>query len=318
MPEDGIYYPDGTFKTASQLRLEALQAGKPIYHTPFPEQRDFQYWQEEMIRRRDARIEYEGHQGEIEIEIPTDKPICIAQVGDQHIADLYHAYEMMGYDATVIREHPLMYAAIGGDLFSGFMWNPPQDKKLASFWEEREHARQYVNHIGADKVLWAIPGDHDGPEWEGKYGGNFYTEFQYRYQAYLIRGVTKIRLRIGEQDYTMVTAHRLPGFSMYSEVHPLDRARRFGIVFADTYGCFHTHQKGIKQSVQHSFDGAKRQLLWVPGPYKYNDDYAEKHGLGRLDHKQLGPVWLVFYPDRHLVQGYWSADEAISTLAPYL
>ena len=320
MTESGVYYPDGSFKGSAQIRVEALRAGEPIYHTRMPGETDFEFWQDEMMRRRDARIEYEGRPECVEIEIPTEKPVVIGQMGDNHIGGMYHAYELMGRHANVIKEHPLFYVGFGGDLFEGFFFNPAQDKSLGSFYEERAHARAMIDHIGNDKILWACEGDHD--MWEGKMGGNFYEDFQRKYEAYLLRGVSKIKLRLssvdGNVDYSWVTAHRLPGFSMHNRLHPTFRASRFGVAGADIYGCYHTHKKALGYQSYKTFDGTIHQLHFVPGPYKYDDDLAQKMGYGRLDEEDLGAIWIVLWPKQKRMEGFKDIEGAIDRVAPYL
>lgn len=314
-PSDGLYYPDGTHKSRAQIRVESLRAGVPVYRTPFAEKRDFDWWTDEMIDRRDSRIEYEGKPESIEIQIPTDKPIVVAQMGDHHIAGMYHAYEMMQQHVNIISEHPLFYVALGGDMVNWMYWNPGQDEDTASFEEQRLFCEAMLDRMGRDKILWATVGDHDS--WQGKIGGNFYADFEYKFEAYLIRGVTKVRLTVGDIIYKLVTAHRLPGFSMYNKVHPQARASRSHQA-ADAYIGFHTHNKGIAEQVTNTFDGPIRQTLVSPGPYKYSDGYGQKLGLGRLSQEELGAVWMVFWPDRKQIEAFWDVDSAIDRVAPYL
>jgi len=318
---EGVYYPDGSFKSASKIRLESLEQGKPVFHTPMPGDKNFEYWQKEMIARRDVRLENEGRPERVELEIPTEYPIVIAQMGDHHLGGMYHAYELMGEHAQVIKEHPLFYVAFGGDITDSFFFNPAQDKAIADYHEERAHARAMMEFIGKDKILWAVEGDHD--MWSTKMGTSFYERFQHSYEAYLLRGPTQVDLTLSHpggnrERYTMVTAHRLPGFSMYNKVHQNVRASKFGIQGAEIYGSFHTHSKGMAVQITQTVDGPLRQLLFTAGPYKYNDDYAQKTGMNRLSEEHLGAVWLVFWPDTHRVEGYMDVESAVDRVSPYL
>lgn len=317
---DGVYKADKwgrevDYKTKEEIRYEALEKGVPIQQTPLPEQRDFEWWQQEMIQRRDTRLEFEGRPKHIEVAIPTDKPVAIAMFGDQHIGGLYHDYELMGEHVQFITEHPLVYAALGGDVVNGMFWNPGQDQELDSFWEQVAHARAMMDRMGPDKILWAIEGDHD--MWAGKNGITMYHDFLERYKSHLLRGPSRVTLRVGGQEYRIVTAHQFPGRSIYNKSHPAVRAGR-ELQGADLYVGFHNHEKGHSHQPVRDFEGAKNQYYVMPGPYKYSDEYALKKGFAQQDREEAGAYFVIFHPDKRRIEVCSTMEECAERLGSFL
>ena len=86
--------------------------------------------------------------------------------------------------------------------------------------------------------------------------------------------------KVGEQEYSNVAVHRLPGFSMYSNTHPQARAGK-EIQGADIYVSAHTHRKGHSEQPVKSFGGIAKIVHYISvGAYKATDDHAKKwlHG----------------------------------------
>lgn len=315
----GLYTADKngretSYKSGEQIRYEALDKGVPVSRTPLPEERDFEWWQQELIRRRDTRLEYEGRPSSIDLEIPTDRPICVSFMGDQHVGGMYHDYEMMGRHVQLIQEHPLMYVALGGDVVNGMYWNPGQDQELDSFWEQVAHARAMMDKLNG-KILYAVEGDHD--MWAGKSGVTMYHDFLNRYKAHLLRGVSTVNLKVGDQPYSIVTAHRFPGNSIYNKSHPANRAART-LQGADIYVGHHTHQKGASKQPVQTVNGTIMQHYLIPGPYKYSDEYAQKNGWAQQDPEELGAYWVVLHPGRRNIEVYDTAQAVVERLGAYL
>lgn len=315
MDKDGIYMPDGSFRSREQIISDAYISGEVVQKTPLNEAFNFERWQQIAQRRRDERLEFEGYPSEVEIEIPTQTPICIAFMGDNHIGGLYHDYEMMGLHTNLVAEHPLMYAALQGDLIDGFFFNPAQDGQVESFKEQEAHAIAMLERMNGS-LLYATVGDHDA--WAERVGAGFYSSFVRKYGIHLLRGSSIVRLKIGEVDYTIVTAHQLPGHSMYTNTHPEKREARFGMQGADLYVAGHTHRKGVDTHHQKDIDGGRRQLFVSVGPYKYADDYAMKKGYSQQNEHERGAVWVEFNPYRREMTPYWSSQEAVDHMGKYL
>lgn len=320
MDERGIYRADKWgreegFKSASEIKYDALQKGIPIQETPLPQQRDFEWWQQEMIQRRDTRMEFEGRPRHIEVAIPTEIPIAVAMMGDQHLGGMYHDYELLGQHVELISEHPLIYVALGGDIVNGMFWNPGQDQELDSFWEQVAHARAMMDKMGPDKILWALEGDHD--MWAGKNGITMYHDFLQRYRSHLLRGPSRVELLVGDQNYRIVTAHQFPGHSIYNKSHPAVRAGR-ELQGADVYVGYHTHDKGHSNQPVREFDGVKNQYFIMPGPYKYSDEYALKKGYAQQERDQLGAYWVIFHPHQKRIEVCSTAQECVDRLGAYM
>lgn len=317
--DNGVYRADKwgretDFKSRGEIRYEALEQGLPIQQTPLPSQRDFDWWQQEMIARRDTRLEFEGRPKHIEVEIPTEIPVAVAMFGDQHLGGMYHDYELMGMHVDFIAEHPLVYAALGGDVVNGMFWNPGQDQELDSFWEQVAHARAMMDRLGPDNILWALEGDHD--MWAGKNGITMYHDFQERYKSHLLRGPSRVTLKVGGQEYHIVTAHQFPGHSYINKSHPARRAS-MELSGADVYVGFHCHQRAYATQPARTFEGMIDQHYIMPGPYKYSDEYALKKGFPQQEREELGAYFVIFHPHTKRIEVCRTMEECADRLAGY-
>ena len=312
---EGIYLPDGTFKSKERIVSDAYRTGTVVQKTPINEPFNFEKWQEVATNRKEERMEQEALPSTIEIEIPTDVPIAIAFLGDTHIGGAYHDYELLGHHVNFIREHPLVYTGMMGDLIDGFFFNPAQHGQIENIKEQTAHARSMLDALNG-KMLWALAGDHD--TWSERDGAGFYNDFRSRYQCHLLNGATIVKLKIGEVTYDIVTSHRFAGHSMYNNLHPQMRESHFGIRSADLYVAAHTHRKGIAQKYAQDIDGGKLQTYVSTGPYKYSDDYAQKLGYPQQREKELGAVFVTLDPHKKEVVPFWSASGVATSLTPAL
>ena len=315
----GIYTgpSEDNFKSETDILYEGIDKQEPIVLSGKNESdMTFNDWMGELAHRRDVRMDVEGIPSEGEIEIKSNTPIVVALMGDQHISGFYGDYELLRDHANFIRSCPKAYVVVGGDVIDGAAFNPAQDDKIASFNEETAVARKMLDWL-SESMLCACAGDHD--MWAGRGGITMYHDFKDRYKRPLFRGSSTLKLKVGETDYKIVMAHRLPGHSMYNKVHGQNRESKFGQQGADVYVGWHNHQKGIAQQVaKQAGDEDLMQTFVSPGAYKYSDGYAQKLGFAQQSRKELGAVWLVLHPDRKEVEAYWNMESAKERIEPYL
>ncbi len=306
-PKQGLYYPDGSFKTDKQIQYEHLDEPVLIrYHAEdIPPTLD--EWTEEFTRRKDLREEFECLPDEVEIRIETNQPIIIATIGDIHAGGGEVDYELLRRDIRFVASHPNAYAILGGDLMDAFFFNPAQDMQIGSWNEQRMFSFAVLEEL-KDKILYMEQGDHD--MWAGRTGTTIYEEIRSRFNIPIVRGSSRIRLNLPDVCYQIVSAHQLPGHSMYNDVHPEMREARFGTQGADIYLGFHTHKKAFHKQMVDSFDGCKEQLYISSGPYKYSDEYSKKKGWSKQGVKRRGAVFMVVYPFVKRMDAYNSPEEA--------
>jgi len=128
-----------------------------------------------------------------------------------------------------------------------------------------------------------------GNSWAKKMGLSAYTQFSEQTGGALLEGVAYMTIRIGNQEYKITMAHRLPGSSIYNRNHPQMRLAKFGSGFgSDIIVSGHNHQKQIAQSTQSGFGGETNKINYVAlGAYKSTDDYAKKLGFSQQQPEEM-------------------------------
>lgn len=308
MEQEGLYYPDGSFKSAKQLRYENIDSPEMIRGKTEGREPTFYEWIDEFIRRRDLKTEVEGIPDELEVSFNTNRPLIWGLVGDIHSGGYEVDYELLAKDVAFIAGHDNAYLIGGGDWTEGFYWNPAQDEAVGSFNEQRKFARSILNELGENKIIALLKGDHDN--WASKMGTTIYDEFRDYTDIPIIHGTTRIRVNLPGVQYKVIGGHQLPGSSMYNDTHPENRESKFGIQQADIYIGWHNHKKAISEQVASGFDEDRRQLYIASGAYKYSDEYARKKGWSKQRRLKHGAVWLVLDPLKREAQAFYTSEEA--------
>ena len=312
---DGIYLPDGSFRSREKIISDTYERGEVINHTPLNVPFDFARHPEIAIRRRDEKLEMEGYPCEIDLEIPTDVPIVIGFFGDTHTGGRYSDYELMGRHVNLLGDHPLFYTALMGDLREGFFFNPAQNEQILDFDEQFAHTMAMIRRV-QERLLFSLKGQHD--VWEGKMGTDIYRNIRDQFGKHVLQGTSVVRVKVGDIVYTLVVSHNFPGFSMYNKVHGSSRTSRFHMQGGDAYIQGDSHQKGVAQQFSNDVEGGRQQLFITTGPYKYSDEYARKKGYAQQREQELGAVWVRFDPHRKQMTPYWSSEEAVDSVSKYL
>jgi hypothetical protein len=313
MPENegGLYYLDGSYKSDKQLKYENLDSPVLIREKTKDRAPTLDEWTEEFVRRRELRQEFEALPEEIDITIETNQPIIVATIGDIHGGGTVVDYELLREHVRFVAAHPNAYAILGGDLIDGFFFNPAQDQQLASWNEQRMFSRSVIDELKG-KILFFEEGDHD--MWSEKMGPTIYNQIREETGIPVVRGSSRCNLHLPDVTYKIVSAHQLPGHSMYNDTHPEMREARFGTQGGDIYIGFHTHRKSFHKQVVDMFDEAKEQLYISSGSYKYSDEYAKKKGWAQQRAAKRGAVFVVLYPFVKRMDAFNSHLEAGSEL----
>jgi len=308
--EQGLYTSpnEDSFKTDKQIRYEHMNDPVLIREKTRGRQPSFYEWIDEFVRRRELKDDVEGFPEEVDITIETNEPIIIALFGDQHTGGHEVDYELLAHDVGFIASHPNTYAIGGGDFLDGFFFNPAQDTQISTYNQQRMFVRSMVDEIGHKKFLFLECGDHD--MWAARNGSTIYDEFRDETNIPIVRGSTRTRIHLPEVEYKIVSAHQLPGHSMYNKSHPENRESKFGTQAADIYIGWHTHEKALAEQVTDTFEEELRQLYISGGPYKYSDEYAKKKGWSKQRPKRRGAAWLVLTPFTKNAQAFYTAEEA--------
>lgn len=279
----GIYLTDGTFKSRDTIILESMKNGElPILKTPTLKRLTFtDYWSPRFIKRQEEVLEArEQLTNKVEIQFPSEK-ICINFIGDLHTGGECD-YERVSEELQTIVNTPNSYIMLMGDVIDGFFFNYAQMEQIEQVPEQIQYTKAMLKYLGENKKLlvgWA--GDHD--KWADKMGNSMYADFFENTGAYYMYGLGYVTLQVGELEYKMSGAHRLPGNSIYNNNHPQDRAVRFGGAWgSDLVVSAHTHKKGHSEKTIVGFGGEPTHIHEIAlGPYKTQDEYSKKNGWSK-------------------------------------
>ena len=164
--EQGIFYPDGSFANRSKVRLKLLKEGVdpspvPRHLTGPPRSRSFEDWTDILLRRQQERQEAVGIPEYVQIEIDTDKPVCVALLADTHAGGEGINYERIARDVEAIKSIGAYTIAVG-DLTDSYFFMPGTDEQLTSNEEGTLYMKSALKYLAEDGHLLAgFGGDHD-------------------------------------------------------------------------------------------------------------------------------------------------------------
>lgn len=287
MKEQGLYYQDGSFRSDRQIKRKLALSGElPILETPLPKTRDWRYWSQRFkIRQeqyKEACQEIEKHH----VEISFSGNTLINFMGDQHAGGAETRHDRIEQEVETIVNTPNSFLIAVGDSVDGFFFNPAQSLELEQVPEQWEYVNSMFRYLAENKkLLIGFGGDHDG--WPKKMGIDPYCDFSENLSAYYMQGVGHLTAKVDDSEFKITMAHRLPGFSMYNNVHPQMRASK-EIQGADIYVSGHTHIKGHSEQAIKEFGGLARITHFISlGPYKSSDDYSRKLGYAAQAEEEM-------------------------------
>ena len=303
----GIYLPDGSFVSKEQIETKRMIQGKATLLTEMPLVRDFAYWGKRFEERQ---VQYkESVSRTNKVEIAFEEEPLINFWGDQHIGNPNTDYKRINAEAEIILKTPNSYLMVMGDTVDGFFFNPAQFEQIEQVPEQFRYINSLYEEMAKQKkLLVAWSGDHD--DWIKKSGADPYEEFSKKFGAYYMHGVGFVTLKVGQTNYNLVAAHRLPGFSMYNNAHAEMRLAR-EVQGGDIYLAGHTHSKGFVQQEVQQFGGESKLVSFISlGPYKSEDSYSRKLGFASKTVNGMYGCAVKLYKDHRQVKYYTSILEA--------
>lgn len=315
MPEqEGLYYPDGSFKSKSDLIVENFS--KPIIEYDVPNRLVCSDWFEEANRRQDVKAEVTDVYNYAKIEIERDRPAFIGITSDWQIGQRVN-YKLLQRDVDIMAHHPLVVGNLFvGDLTDSANFNPAQDEEVLSFEEQRSMMLSILDEIGKDRIMALWKGNHDH-KWESKHGTSKYTGLSDKYECPVFYGNSFIELVInGNEPYRMVGSHQLRGSSIYNNAHPIVRAHR-EIQNLDIAFCGHTHRKGLIKQPTRSFAGANMIGGVVCGTYQISSEYSKDSGWGDMYDPEQGMWFMKLDHETKSVQ-YLTTEEMLKEASLYM
>lgn len=314
MKERGIFTrpTESSFMSAKEIKKK--NSKKLDWITPLPDDKDFSHWSDRFKERQSQYIETKDVlRNNFELNLPERS--FVALVGDQHIGSPEVDYERIEAEVQAIVQTENAYMVVLGDTVDGFFFNPAQMEEMEQVPEQYEYIRSMINYLGENnKLILAIGGDHDG--WAKKRGFNALKEFTRKNSCFYSEGVTYLTINIGDANYKLTMAHRFPGNSIYNPVHSQTRAIRFGEARgSDIVASGHTHKKGIATFNVQEFGGVSQKVYAISvGPYKKNDEYARKLGLGRIESNGLYGAGIILNKDDKKIEAHYDILDGIKKI----
>lgn len=312
----GLILPDGTFKSRDKICAEfATREQSVIHHTPIHQSPDsFDWWHERAMSAQEARQEALGIPEHVEIEIKTQRPVIIGLVGDVHAGGEDVDYELFYKDVQFLKQHPLSYVMLLGDLTDSFFFVPAVHKALLNLEEQYGYMKSAVRELKG-KILVSWAGNHD--MWASRMGPTLYEEWT-KENGHYLEGLSFVSLKVGDQEYKISGSHKHNGFSIYNHAHPSLRMKRDGSEGGDIYITAHKHKKAYVTQYQNMYGGkALQQHFLSLGTYKSTDDYSRGSGFVRQKRNQMGATFVVLHPDRKQVEVLHTREEAGERVASY-
>ena len=288
MKENGLFINPNEFRSDREIKRKlAMNGDLPTLITPLPSAGDFTYWADRFEKRQD---EYKEHspRSDNNISIKFHDDAIINFIGDIHTGNPDSDYKRLRQEIEVICNTPQSYVVLVGDIVDGYFFNPAQFEQIEQTPEQWKYIDSMLRYLAQHKKLLAAwGGDHD--QWATKMGCDPYGQFSDKFGAYYMKGVGYIHAECGDNEYKITAAHRMPGFSMYNNVHPQMRNERFGGgAGSDIIVSGHTHKKGHSEQAFQEFGGAAHKVHYISlGPYKPEDDYSRKLGFAKQSPEQM-------------------------------
>jgi hypothetical protein len=316
---EGIYTSsrEDSFKDRHDIILDSIHNNEPLFKTKYrDEEKDFEFWQQEFKRRQELRDEVDPVKDYASIEIPSDRPIALALLGDLHLGGSQVDGGRLQEDIETISEHPLIYSFLMGDLTDSFFWHNAEDGLVFNSDEQWAYVASVLRKIGAKKILGAWRGNHDF-HWAKNTGMTGYDKMNEEWECPIFDGVAYVDLKVGDIQYHLAGAHELPGSSIYNNAHPAVRGHKEYQGFDVIMGA-HTHRKGVLMQAIKDRNGGRKTISAITGTYKRVDSYGRRKGMGAIPESQRGCLYLIFNHDKKMIRTADNAQEVIETMSAYL
>jgi len=315
---DGIVYPDGSFRSRDEIRADlatrdtTLEFTTPVHHQP----ESFDWYQQEAIRRKDARREAVGRPEHAEVQIWSNAPIILGLIGDVHSGGEDCEYEMFAKDIAFIRDHPQAYVLLFGDLADCYFFTPAVHEHLLNLKEQYMYMRSALNELNG-KIIGAWAGNHE--LFSSKMGGTFYNDWTERFNAHYFEGVAYLTTKVNDKQYNIVGSHAHRGFSIYSYDHSSKRQVLDDAEGADISITAHNHVKANSRQAKKVHGGHARMVDYIAlGSYSASSAYSRVKGWHDKAQEEMGATFLVLFHDKKRVEVFNNQEDAADRVAPYL
>lgn len=288
---EGLYYPDGSFKSRQQIEVERVFDGNVGVNYPDRDisELSFDELTDEFIRRSMIRNKAENPEYFSRVEIKTDKPIGLVWWADVHAQNPNTDYGRLRYEAEIIKNNPYLKVALGGDFSDSYVWTQGAYEDIANLNEVNLYLYKLIEYIGYDKVLFGVIGNH--PAWQRRGGLDGYYNLKQRVPIF--DGIGTVELIINDVTYNGAVIHKAKGSSY---LDPNFGGKRFlrendGYDFVLTA---HNHFAGT-QTVNRNEKLEEREVALLAGKtFKSTDGWHDIEGFKKKGKLGIGSNGIIF------------------------
>lgn len=314
--EQGLYYSDGSFKSDKKLKLEAIENGTFQWEGQHDleeiRRRNFDKWQQELIRRKASREELESIPDVQRINFNGKRPVTLALIGDVHAGAVNCNYELFGSTVKLVKNHPDVKAVLMGDLVDAFFWSQAMQGDMLNNNEQIHYMQSALEEMDGE-IVGAYKGNHE--RWsERTTVSPLYYKWIEKYGTPYFEGKGVLQVGFPELSYNLLGSHRFPGHSMYNDNHPQMRESRFGEQGMDIYVSGHTHKKSMHSQFINVAGDRMQQFYINVGAFKSHDNYGADKGYDPFKDDQEGAVFVTLYPDQRDIEVDMSLEQVYRTL----
>jgi len=305
--EQGLYYPDGSFKTKEQLCERVVFPDKKKRGDVFSET-------VAIIRQtRELHEKFEIGQTEAtwrpQVAHP-ELPLMLDCMTDPHFGSSKSNIDLLVDHLDLVEETDNFTIITDGDdvdnfnatgkWASGMMEDPLPPQVQGRAWVERMKKLDDKGKIGVMGF-----GNHN--DFGEQAGWDWYDTFLGGFKCPVFTSGGLLKVEYGNQTYQIALTHRYWGTSKLNPTNACKRYLEHEYPDADVVMLGHTHQsEGL-----HFERGGKDRIGLIGGTFKDKDTFARKRGIGG---RSGAPGWvLALWPDRRQMQLFKDIDVAKSS-----
>lgn len=233
---------------------------------------------ERAIEHSDKFAEFHKQKSCIDIDIKVEGPYGVVGLPDHHLNSVGTLLKRAFDDATIINQHPALYAVGIGDWLDNFIVGFLERERRKDIMSHKDSWRllEFYMSLLAPKLIAGISGNH--MDWTTSAGGFDVTQKMFEgYGLGPIYDPDQVRVRLNSKNgksFTHLARHKYRGNSRFNSVHAitvhiLEQWQGEDVVWGG-----HIHVAG-HTSIQKNWMGERRVVHGIQlGAYKAIDSYA--------------------------------------------
>lgn len=256
--------------------------------------------QSEMAKLNNERFE-------VTIHLDDNDPVLIVWLSDLHIGHTECDMRRLRQDLDMIRTTPGAYVILGGDLLDNVntmvTGRGMHHEQLTPVEFQKYLVEEFVEYLGADKILGMILGNHD--EWSMKSDGfNPIAYLSKKVGVPYLGSFGFINLVLGSEDYKLLCLHQFRMNSSFNRLHAAKRAMDF-LGDADVVFTGHKHDAAIEVAKVRQ----KNRFFAQAGSYMRGSTYSKRLGFSGSTPEM--PAILIYPNKRKIIGAHDAFDEGM-------